>query len=60
MTWGYVGFAAVAALGVGVLIDSLDVVVLFNAQAAVYLGCGILSYVLILRPCSAVEPVEPP
>ena len=53
--WGVVGAAGAAAaavgtLGVALLVDRVDIVVLFNAQAVVLLTCAIFTYALIIRP----------
>ncbi len=59
--WGVAGAtgavaAAVGTIGVALLVDKIDIVPLFNAQAFVYLSCGILTYALIVRPKTALEP----
>ena len=62
MTRGLVIFvlALGVAYGVALLVDRIDIVPLFNAQALVYLSCGILTYAVIVRPKTALEsaPVE--
>jgi MFS family permease len=59
--WGVAGAtgavaAAVGTVGVALLVDQIDIVPLFNAQALVYLSCGILTYALIVRRKTALEP----
>ena len=61
--WGVAGAtgaaaAAVGTIGVALLVDKIDIVALFNAQAVVYLSCAILTYALIVRPKAALEPVR--
>lgn len=51
--------AALGTVGVGLLIDHVDVIPLFNAQAVVYLACGITSYLLILRRQPKPAPATP-
>jgi MFS family permease len=41
--------AAVGTVTVGLVVDHVNVVPLFNAQAVVYLACGIASYLLVVR-----------
>lgn len=41
--------AAVGTVTAGLLVDHVDIVPLFNSQALVYLVCGILSLLLIVR-----------
>jgi predicted MFS family arabinose efflux permease len=45
---GAVG-AAIGAVGVGLLIDHIDIIALFNAQAALYALGGVATYVTIVR-----------
>ena len=59
--WGVAGAtgavaAAIGTIGVALLVDKIDIVALFNAQAFVYLSCGILAYALIVRRNAALEP----
>ena len=59
--WGVAGAtgavaAAIGTIGVALLVDKIDIVALFNAQALVYLSCGILAYALVVRPKAALEP----
>ena len=61
--WGVAGAtgavaAAIGTIGVALLVDKIDIVALFNAQAVVYLSCGILAYALIVRRKAALEPVR--
>ncbi len=46
--------AAIGTIGAGLLVDHLPIIPLFNAQAFVYLLCGIATYWLIIRPTSVV------
>ncbi|MGI9052121.1 MAG: MFS transporter [Ilumatobacteraceae bacterium] len=41
--------AIVGAIGVGLLVDHLDVKLLLNVQAALYVSCGALTYVAVVR-----------
>lgn len=41
--------AAIGSIGAGVLIDHVDVIPLFNVQAACYFACGALTYLTIVR-----------
>ena len=52
---GSVG-AAIGTVGVGLLVDRVGVIALFNGQALVYLACGIATYALIVRPTAAATP----
>jgi predicted MFS family arabinose efflux permease len=45
---GAVG-AAIGTVGVGLLVDHVRIIPLFNVQAVVYLLCGIFTYWLIIR-----------
>ena len=44
--------ASVGTIAAGLLVDHLPIIPLFNAQAFVYLMCGIATYSLIIRPAS--------
>jgi len=59
--WGVAGAtgavaAAVGTIGVALLVDKIDIVPLFNAQAVFYLSCAIVTYALIVRPKTVLEP----
>jgi MFS family permease len=41
--------AAIGTIGAGLLVDHLPIIPLFNAQAVVYLLCGVATYWLIIR-----------
>ena len=45
--------AAIGTVGVGLLVDHIRIIPLFNAQAVVYLLCGIATYGLITRRAPA-------
>ena len=45
--------AAIGTIAAGLLVDHLPIIPLFNAQALVYLLCGIATYLLIIRRTSA-------
>jgi predicted MFS family arabinose efflux permease len=47
--FGAIG-AAIGSIGVGLLVDHVDVIALFNVQAACYAACGIATYVAVTRP----------
>ena len=42
--------AAVGTIGIGLLVDRIDVIGLFNTQAAVFLACAVCTYVFVIRP----------
>lgn len=42
--------AAIGTIGAGLLVDHVPIIPLFDAQALVYLMCGVATYVLIIRP----------
>jgi nitrate/nitrite transporter NarK len=44
--------AAIGTIGAGLLVDHVSIVPLFNAQAILYLLCGIATYFLIIRRAS--------
>ncbi|MDQ1424700.1 MAG: hypothetical protein QOD72_2198, partial [Acidimicrobiaceae bacterium] len=46
---GAVG-AAIGSVGVGLLIDHVQVRTLFNTQAALYGACGVATYFAVIRP----------
>jgi predicted MFS family arabinose efflux permease len=46
---GAVG-AAIGSVGVGLLIDHVQVRTLFNAQAILYGACGVATYFAVIRP----------
>lgn len=41
--------AAVGTVVAGLLVDELDIIPLFNAQALVFLACGLATYLLVVR-----------
>lgn len=52
--------AIVGSIGVGLLIDHLDVKLLLNGQAALYVSCGALTYLAIVRRHSDPDGAEVP
>ena len=42
--------AAVGTIGIGLLVDRIDVIGLVNTQAAVFLACAVCTYVFVIRP----------
>jgi predicted MFS family arabinose efflux permease len=52
--------AAIGTVAAGLLVDHVDIVPLFNAQGLVYLACGFVSLLLIVRrlPADAATPAR--
>ncbi|HSB88089.1 MAG TPA: MFS transporter [Ilumatobacteraceae bacterium] len=51
--------AAIGTVGVGLLVDHIRIIPLFNVQAVVYLLCGVATYALIARRAPAAAAVPP-
>lgn len=54
-TAGTAAGSLVGSIGVGLLVDHLDVRLLFNSQALLYVTCGALAYLAVLRPVAAAK-----
>ena len=51
--------AAVGTIGIGLLVDRIDVIGLFNSQAAVFLACAVCTYVFVIRPSTDTDDGRP-
>jgi MFS family permease len=49
--------AAIGTIAVGLLVDHMPVIPLFDVQALMYLSCGVATYALIVRKIPASAPV---
>ena len=47
--------AAVGTIGIGLLVDRIDVIGLFNTQATVSFACAACTYVFVIRPSTGTH-----